>query len=113
MKKFIICAALLAGGFSIAPSINATEIVSMPSAAQALPEDATPITVYKVVQVSGNAWSTSAKSAYYSASENCIYVTEGRRVNQPYSVSENRAYGQSQDGRGEYKYTAGGYYFDL
>lgn len=78
-----------------------------------LPDDAKPITVYNVVQVAGNKWSTSSKSAHYSPSENCIYVTEGRRVNQPYTVFENRFFGQEQDGRADYHYTAGGYYFDL
>ncbi len=82
------------------------------STSRDLPDDACSITVYKVVQV-GGTWSRSPKSAYYSRSENCIYITEGSRKNQPYTVTENRAYGQSNDGRAEYQYTAGGYYFNL
>ena len=111
MKKVILfCAFLLGGGSFFVPCANA---VPTSVAADDLPEDARPITVYKVVQVGGNAWSKSAVSAYYSASENCIYVNEGRRKNQYYSVSENRAYGQEKDGRAEYRYYAGGYYFNL
>lgn len=115
MKKIIlICAVLIGGSALCIPAVNATTVTATASAASnELPEDATSITVYKVVQVGGNAWSKSPKSAYYSSSTNCIYVTEGRRVNQPYTVSENRAYGQENDGRGEFRYTAGGYYFDL
>ena len=115
MKKFIlICTALIGGVTYFTPAIDAAQIAPTHTVASVtLPDDAKGITVYKVVQVAGNKWSTSPKSAYYSPSENCIYVTEGRRENQPYTVYENRAYGQSQDGRGDYHYTAGGYYFDL
>lgn len=77
-----------------------------------LPADARSITVYKLVQL-GNKWSSSAKSAYYSASENCIYVNEGKRKNQPYTVTKNPAYGQEGDYRAQYYYTAAGYYFNL
>lgn len=97
----------------VIPSVNATQTVSTAYYTHPLPDDAVKLTVYKVVQVGGNAWSTSPKDAYYSASENRIYVTEGKRVNQPYNVTQNRAYGQDQDGRAEYRYTAGSYYFNL
>ena len=115
MKKLILICAMLVGGLALSlPPINATQVASTTSAyASELPDDARSITVYKVVQVGGAAWSTSPKDAYYSSSEKCIYVTEGRRVNQPYSVFENRAYGQPNDGRAEYRYTAGGYYFNI
>lgn len=114
MKKFLIICILLVGGYALfTPSVNATHAISVVSPEKTLPDDARSITVYKLVHVGGNAWSTSPKDAYYSRSENCIYVTEGRRVNQPYSVTENRAYGQSNDGRADYRYTAGGYYFNL
>ena len=112
MKKFFLVLVLLFGG-SVVYTSSMVAAESSYSSSRELPEDARSITVYKVVQVGGNAWSTSAKNAYYSSSENCIYVTEGRRVNQPYSVTENRAYGQSNDGRAEYRYTAAGYYFNL
>lgn len=111
MKKIIlVCALLLGGGVVTTVPVFASQ--SSVSASRELPADARPITVYKVVQV-GGTWSTSSKSAYYSASENCIYVNEGKRKNQPYTVSKNLAYGQSDDGRANYHYTAGGYYFDL
>ena len=112
MKKILLIFALLAGA-SVATSLPAVAAESTYSAGKELPDDARSITVYKVVQVGGNAWSNSPKSAYYSRSENCIYVNEGRRENQPYTVTQNRAYGQSNDGRAEYRYTAGGYYFNL
>ena len=113
MKKLLLILALFMGSTSISvPYIQAAE--SSYSSNNSLPEDARPITVYLVQQLrGGNAWSSSPKSAYYSASENRIYVNEGSRKNQPYKVSENPAYGQEKDGRAEYRYTAGGYYFDL
>jgi len=115
MKKLILICTALAGGTALfIPSVSATQVHSAISASvYELPDDARSITVYKIVQVSGSAWSTSPKDAYYSRSENCIYVTEGRQKNQPYSITENRAYGQSNDGRAEYRYTAGGYFFNL
>ena len=112
MKKiFLIC--VLLAGTSVATTLPLSAAESTYFASNELPNDASPITVYKVVQVGGNSWSNSPKSAYYSRSENCIYVKEGRRENQPYTITENRAYGQSNDGRAEYRYTAGGYYFNL
>lgn len=112
MKKIIlVCALLLGGGVITTVPVFASQ--SPVSASRELPADARPITVYKVVQVGGNSWSNNPKSAYYSASENCIYVNEGKRKNQPYTVNKNPAYGQSNDGRASYHYTAGGYYFDL
>lgn len=114
IRKIALICTLLVGGYAASSiSVNAVENSVTYSMGKELPDDARSITVYKVVQVGGNAWSTSAYSAYYSRSENCIYITEGRRQNQPYSVYENRAYGQSKDGRAEYRYTAGGYYFNL
>lgn len=96
------------------PPINATKVPSsLTSSAKGLPSDAQSITVYKVVQTGGTSWSTNPKNGYYSPSENCIYVSEGSRANQPYTVTENRAYGQLNDGRSEYRYTAGGYFFNL
>ena len=111
MKKFILACALFIGSYSVA-TIPAYAVQTI-YASQNLPDDARSITVYEIKQVGGNAWSSRTVSAYYSASENCIYVNEGRRKNQPYSVIENRAYGQENDGRSEYKYYAGGYYFNL
>lgn len=101
----------MGGTAFIAPSVQAAR-TSYTSSDQ-LPDDAVSITVYLVKQVGGTSWSTSAVSAYYSRSENCIYVNEGRRKNQPYTVHENRAYGQSNDGRAEYRYCASNYYFNL
>lgn len=112
MKKIILVCALLFG-ISAVYTTHMVAAESTYSSSRELPDDARSITVYKVVQVGGNAWSSSPKDAYYSRSENCIYVNEGRRKNQPYTISENRAYGQSDDGRAEYRYTAGGYYFNL
>ncbi|MBO8447473.1 MAG: hypothetical protein IAC32_07005 [Bacteroidetes bacterium] len=112
MKKFILICALLLG----ASAVYTTSMVAAESSYSyktELPDDARPIRVFKIVQGGGNAWSTSQKDAYYSPSEHRIYVTEGRRVNQPYEVHENRAYGQEKDGRAEYRYTAAGYYFNL
>lgn len=112
MKKiFLICTLLV--GAPVCSTLPAFATETTVAAAGELPDDARSITVYKVVQVGGNAWTNSPKSAYYSSSENCIYVNEGKRKNQPYSVSANRAYGQENDGRAEYRYTAGGYYFNL
>lgn len=111
MKKLILVIGLLIGGtaFTGFPTYAAEATYATDN----LPEDAKQITVYRVKHVGGNAWSSSPVSAYYSASENCIYVNEGRRKNQPYTVYENRAYGQSQDGRGEFRYQASDYYFNL
>lgn len=112
MKKlFLVCVLLIGGSIAYTLPVCATE--TSYAANSDLPGDAQPITVYKVVQVGGSAWSTSPVSAYYSSSENCIYVSEGRRKNQPYTINENRAYGQPNDGRAEYRYVAGGYYFNL
>ena len=112
MKKLFLVLALLVGISAIVvPTVYATQSAY---ASPTLPDDARPITVFRVKQVGANAWSNSPVSAYYSASENCIYVNEGSRKNQPYSVYENRAYGQSNDGRAGYRYVAGGeYYFNL
>lgn len=111
MKKVVLIFALVIGG--LLPSLPVWAAETAYSTSRDLPDDARYITVYKVVQVGGNAWSTSSIGAYYSASENCIYVDEGARKNQSYSVMENRAYGQSNDGRAEFRYEAGGYYFNL
>lgn len=112
MKNLLlIFAFILSSTYVSVPYLQAAE--SSYSSINSLPEDARPITVYLVKQVGGYAWSNSPKSAYYSASENRIYIDEGSRKNQPYTVYENRAYGQERDGRAEYRYTAGDYYFNL
>ncbi len=70
------------------------------------------ITVYKLTPIgqSGNAASSQAFTGYYDAANNKIKV--GRFT---YTVSENRAYGQANDYRSEYRYVAGpgDYYFNL
>ena len=66
------------------------------------------ITVYQIKQVGGRAWSKTAVSATYDSEANTIKV--GKFT---YSVTKNLAYGQSDDARGEFKYVAGGYYFNL
>lgn len=66
------------------------------------------ITVYQIKQVGGRAWSKMAVSATYDSEANTIKV--GKFT---YSVTKNLAYGQSDDARGEFKYVAGGYYFNL
>lgn len=68
----------------------------------------TEITVYLVKQVGGRAWSKSAVTAIYDSKEKTIKV--GKFT---YSINKNLAYGQSDDGRGEYMYVAGDYYFNL
>lgn len=67
----------------------------------------TEITVYKIKQVGGRAWSKSAVTATYDSEANTIKV--GKFT---YSVTKNLAYGQSDDARGEFKYVAGEYYFN-
>ncbi len=110
-KLFLVCALLIGSTVtSIFPVIAAEATISSD---RQLPDDAREITVFKLVHISGNAWSASKKTAYYSRSENLLYIDEGQRKNQTYTVNENRAYGQSNDGRAEYRYTAGGYYFNL
>lgn len=68
----------------------------------------TEITVYQMKQVGGQAWSKTAVTATYDSEANTIKV--GKFT---YSVTNNLAYGQSDDARGEFKYVAGGYYFNL
>lgn len=115
IKFFLVCTLLIGGMTVLLPEVQASESLSSISATSAreLPDDARSITVYKVVKVGGNAWSSSPVSAIYSRSENSIYVNEGRRQNQPYTISANPAYKQQNDGRGEFRYRAGDYFFNL
>lgn len=113
MKKYLLILALLAGGsIAVSAPMTAPESTYRSNDRQ-LPEDARELTVYSLVHISGTAWSSSPKSAYFSRSTNCIYVTENNIKNIPYDVHENRAYGQDNDGRAAYRYVAGGYYFNL
>lgn len=70
------------------------------------------ITVYKIIGVNA----TCTFTAKYSASENYIYVYErksGRSLWFSYTIFNNRAYGQENDGRSSFRYVAGDYYFNL
>lgn len=66
------------------------------------------ITVYLVKQVGGGVWSKSSISATYDSERNVIKVGKFE-----YTIHENRAYGQEKDGRAEFKYQAGNYFFNL
>ncbi len=82
-------------------TLSDTEIENLPS-----------ITVYKIIGVNA----TASFTAKYSASENYIYVYErksGRSIWFYYTIYNNRAYGQENDGRGSFRYVAGDYYFNL
>lgn len=112
MKKYLLICAIVFGVLELSTlPMRATETTL--STSRELPNDAQLITVHKLVHVGRNAWSSSSVSAYYSSSENCIYVNEGKRRNQSYTIFENRAYGQPNDGRAEYRYVAGEYYFNI
>lgn len=64
--------------------------------------------VYLIKQVDGNKWSSAKKIGYYDADSNRMWIG-----GVDYNIHENRAYGQANDGRSEYQYEAGGYYFNL
>lgn len=69
-------------------------------------------TGYKVraceIKKSGHLWIKRMVDAYYDSDSNRLYVGE-----YSYAVSENSLYGQVSDKRGNYKYVAGNFYFDL
>lgn len=106
MKKI---AMILATVICLSANANETMLYSMDSYINNTTITAgTEITVYLIKQVGGRAWSKSAVSATYDRETNTIKV--GKFT---YSVTKNLAYGQSDDARGEFKYVAGGYYFNL
>ena len=51
------------------------------------------------------------KNAYYSPSEERIFVKEGKHM-MNYNVHENQHYGQDSS-KGKYRYRAGDYFFNL
>lgn len=108
MKKIFLT--MLIGLFAIMPMAATESSVELTSFGQnkkdysALPK----ITVYRIVQVGGTAWSKSSKEAYYDAQDNSIIVN-GVAL----TIHENRAYGQENDGRADYRYQAGEYFFNL
>lgn len=108
MKKIILALALVCStsvmvAVNSYKSVEESQEIYLASASQARE-----ITVYLIKQVGGDAWSKAAYTALYDSDRNVIKV--GRFE---YTVHENRAYGQERDGRSEYKYVAGGYYFNL
>lgn len=72
-----------------------------------VPQDAKTITVYVIVGTNASV----SKSAYYSPSENRIYINEGKHM-MNYNIYENPQYGQDS-AKGRFKYRAGDYFFDL
>lgn len=108
MKKTFL--ALLIGLFATMPmaatesSVESTSFSQNKKDYSELPK----IKVYRIVQVGGSAWSKSSKDAYYDAQDNAIIVD-----GQPLTIHENRAYGQENDGRADYRYMAGDYFFNL
>lgn len=106
MRKLFVSLVTLTtlfGGFSAValPGESSSCVVASASAQQS-------ITVYLIKQVGGNAWSTTSYKAIYDSDANTITV--GKFT---YNIHENRAYGQENDGRSEYRYVAGNYYFNL
>ena len=70
-----------------------------------------PISVTKIIQLPGGAFSYSTESAQIDWDDMTLYVDEGSRKNQPYTVRTN-PYKGYDDPRGEYAYCASDYYFN-
>lgn len=116
MKKLLVLCSLFTafivvnGGYkafgSEAVCLSANEEISL----QASSDDNLPvIQVFKFTLVGRNgAYSKRQFDALYNANEGTIKV--GKLV---YTIHENRAYGQENDYRSEYRYVAGDYYFNL
>lgn len=109
MKKLVLIFSLFA--FSATPLLNAANLTTVIEFSSVHPGDHSnlkELTAYKVTQVGGTAWSKAPVTAYYDKSANELHV--GKLF---FSVTKNPAYGQEKDGRSEFKYVAGGYYFNV
>lgn len=116
MKKKVVYGWLMALVFSLLPAIAMAggewgslqkEVAPTTSASNDLPSDAKSITVYLVVGTNA----VVPKDAYYSPSENRIYIMRGK-IMMHFIVHENPQYGQ-ESAAGKYKYRAGDYFLDL
>ena len=74
--------------------------------------DLTSISVTRITQLPGGAFSYLTKSAQIDWDSMTLYVDEGSRKNQPYTVRTNPYKGYDDDPRGEYAYCAESYYFN-
>ncbi len=115
MKKKVIFGLLMAMVFCEMPAIamdgrvwsSSQEGTTVAADTNNLPSDAKSKTVYLIV---GNN-AVVPKNAYYSPSEERIYVKVGKHM-MNYNVHENPFYGQDS-AKGKYKYKAGDYFFDI
>lgn len=115
MRKKVVYGWLLAVAFSLMSAIamadgvwgSLQECETITAATNDLPSDAKSKTVYLIVGTNA----VVPKNAYYSPSEKKIYIKEGKHM-MNYNVHENPYYGQDS-AKGEYKYRAGDYFFDL
>lgn len=72
----------------------------------------TSITVDEIHQVGPRAFSHSTKTAQIDWDSMTLYIDEGQRKNQPYTVRTNPYKGYDDDDRGVYSYCASNYYFN-
>lgn len=72
----------------------------------------TTITVDEIHQVGGRAFSHNKKTAQIDWDNMTLYIDEGQRKNQPYTVRTNPYKGYDDDDRGVYQYCASNYYFN-
>ena len=115
MRKEIVYGSVLALVLSLMPAISMANGVwgrlqegsPVTATTNNLPSDAKSKTVYLIV----GANAVVPKDAYYSPSENRIYINERKHL-MNYNVHENQHYGQDS-AKGKYKYRAGDYFFNL
>lgn len=124
MKKVLISATLPIGMIASAmvfSSFTTPKLNQMSNASLLLNETIaigkTNITVYKLIPIRGTStYSKVTVNAEVDKKEMKLYVQEtreGRTLVFDYYIRKNPAYGQSDDYRGSYMYTAGDYYFNL
>ena len=70
------------------------------------------ITVEKITPLSVGGFAFQTKSAQIDWDDMTLYIDEGSRKNQPYTVRKNPYKGYNDDPRGKYSYCASDYYFN-
>lgn len=123
MKKVLISATLLIGMMASAMVLSSfttpqkDSVLPGSSFSKELSAGRSSITVYKLTPIKGtNKYTTTSKSAEVDRDEMVLYVVErrdGRTMEFNYNIRKNPAYGQENDYRSSYEYTAADYYFNL
>ena len=113
MKKLLVLASLVIALTMMSFTIISTREETKSNVLEFNSEINLPsITVDEIHQVGSRAFSHSTKTAQIDWDNMTLYIDEGQRKNQPYTVRTNPYKGYDDDDRGVYGYCASNYYFN-